>query len=840
MIGRRLTWIAISFLLGIIVCRYKELWLYGVCALWFISIGILFWLEPRQGQGYEGKKQVHTIIKIIVCMLFLLLGYFRQEEQQTNISEVEVCLSEEVWGQVYGSIYKKEEKNDKIHYYLKDSFLKRENHNVWVGRILIYSKTDVYSIGDTIFVKGICKSFEEACNEGNFDARQYYYCKNIMGYMNPESMDLVKKVKLPWKECLYNLRKKLQQVYVQMLPEKEAGILSLMTIGDKEIVDEEVKELYQQSGVGHLNSISGLHVSCVGFGIYQFLRKRKFSYWYSGVISGMLVFCFGQMSGMELSTLRAVVMFGVMLLGNALGMAYDSVSALSLAAMLQLWENPYCLWHAGFQFSYGAVLAVVVVWKLFGDNKDKMLGQEEKEVNVEKKENAREKAKRKKIKREKNRKLEKVGREIKDTFLLSGCIQLVTLPLTIYYYYEFPVYTVLVNTVLLPFMGIVLVSGLLGGLAGVFLTEISWLSWLVLQPAEWLLKWNEQVCNLVGNLPKAVWITGKPPLWSVVVYYSLLIVVLIVLYRKKQQGSREKQLEDREKGQESREKQRCALVVLVIVLTGFVLLPSPKEFQICFLDVGQGDGIYIQTKEGADFFIDGGSTSENKVGKYRMLPFLKCRGVSKIEGWFVSHADADHTSGLQEVWENGYKIETLFLAKEMPKDEAWEKLCTMAEQYGTKIVYLAVGDSTGTASLNIECLAPWQMEEDRNEASMVLKLEYVEAATESSFTGIFAGDISKEQEKLLLEKYPSLDVDLYKAIHHGSNGSNSAEFLEQLSPVVSVVSCSADNSYGHPGKEAVNRIEAVGSRIFYTMYSGQITVGIYGKSIVLKEFNKKE
>ena len=191
-----------------------------------------------------------------------------------------------------------------------------------------------------------------------------------------------------------------------------------------------------------------------------------------------------------------------------------------------------------------------------------------------------------------------------------------------------------------------------------------------------------------------------------------------------------------------------------------------------------------------------------------------------IDGWFVSHADVDHISGLLEVLQSAYPVKKLFLAEKMVRDEAWEELCALAQQYETEIIYLEPGDCVGTEDIKLTCLFPEKPESDKNAASMVLQLEM------SGVTGLFTGDISAKQEKKLLQKYSGLQVDFYKAAHHGSNHSNSKEFLEQIRPAVTIVSCSEDNSYGHPGEDAVARIKDVGSEIFYTMESGQVTLQI--------------
>lgn len=118
---------------------------------------------------------------------------------------------------------------------------------------------------------------------------------------------------------------------------------------------------------------------------------------------------------------------------------------------------------------------------------------------------------------------------------------------------------------------------------------------------------------------------------------------------------------------------------------GMVLLLREKpQFEINVLDVGQGDGIFIQTEEGEHFFVDGGSSDVKQVGAYRILPFLKAKGIASVKGWMVSHADQDHISGLVELLEEGYPIEYLIVADGMVRDEASKELLHMAKKPGVK------------------------------------------------------------------------------------------------------------------------------------------------------------
>ena len=105
------------------------------------------------------------------------------------------------------------------------------------------------------------------------------------------------------------------------------------------------------------------------------------------------------------------------------------------------------------------------------------------------------------------------------------------------------------------------------------------------------------------------------------------------------------------------------MIATVCICGLCIFWPKAKDFEITFLDVGQGDGIYISAGDGTTYFIDGGSSNVNEVGRNRILPFLKAKGIQSIDYWFVSHMDKDHVSGLYEVLENGYTVENIVLSE---------------------------------------------------------------------------------------------------------------------------------------------------------------------------------
>ena len=408
---------------------------------------------------------------------------------------------------------------------------------------------------------------------------------------------------------------------------------------------------------------------------------------------------------------------------------------------------------------------------------------------------------------EKKKKFQKT----KETFLVSICIQMITIPVMCQFFYEISIYAVWINMVILPCMGVLLGLGILGGIVGCVNLFVGK---LFLYPCYLILLFFDRICEGFECLPHSSLITGSLSVWMLLFWYGLLFVFVMVRMKKRK------------------------FPAVFILLPFCMLLYGQKQsaFEIDILDVGQGDGIYIAAGDNTNLFIDGGSTDVSKAGTYRILPFLKYRGIRRIDYWFVSHCDADHISGLCEIIEADYRIRHLVVSSYMPKDDAWKDLKALAEKKGIDIVSMKEGDAIKGEKnrWRIECLAPNKenSEMDRNKNSMVLLLQHADCV------GFFGGDLGEEEERELVREKKLPKTDVYKASHHGSKTSNSAEILNALKPEIAVISCSMNNHYGHPGKETLERLEETGSFIYETRYLGQIK--IMGENLEVKGFSVLE
>lgn len=690
-----------------------------------------------------------------------------ESEKQMFVQGQQIC--------VRGTLIRKEQKNESWQLTLVPTG--------YTNQVIVSTEDGGYPLDCVLLVKGTVREYHTPRNEGQFNEENYDKCRQILCRIDGSNITCIR---VPsgihrWRECLFLLREKLCQVYKAGLPAQLAGIMSVMTVGEKSLLDADVRTSFQRVGISHILAISGMHVSMIGMGIYAMLRKCRRSYIGSAVVTAGVLVCYGTMIGMGVSASRAIGMFVLYLLAQCIGRRYDTSAALAVMAMGLLADEPFRLFDVSYQFSFLAVFAVVTTQAVLPERS----GQ---------------------------------GRNYAVAYpmLSSLLLQLFTIPLAAYYYYEVPVYALFLNLLLLPYLGVALGCGLLGGCVGLWMLPLG--RWL-LAPCRVVLSVYVWTSHLVERLPYATVICGRPSAAKLCIYYGLLTLLLLFLWWEKQRVQRS--------------VYRSGIVCLAGAAILFVVLchVSKGGFEIDYLDVGQGDGSLLRTEEGAVCFVDGGSSDVTGVGTYRILPFLKSKGIRQVDYWILSHLDDDHLSGFYEVLEAGYEVRAVVVSELLPEDEAKSKLIETLEQY--KVPMLSVsggdilqlhntcgGDESADGGVCIRFLSPDETTpvSDCNGASLVCLYE------DASVHALWTGDVGVQQETWLLERGLLSQIDLYKAAHHGSKYSNSQEYLQTLSPKLSVISCGERNRYGHPGAEAVENMKASGSRVLCTMECGQIKI----------------
>ena len=671
---------------------------------------------------------------------------------------------------------------------LNQSYLIYRSKKFPIKNTTVYlKKREELKPGMYLCVRGILEELSLPRNPGEFNARQYYACDHM--YYSVKKGEVLKKGKEgnAYQTLLLRIREHLNGVLEDAAGET-APVFAAMVLGEKGELPKETKMLYQMAGIIHILAISGLHISLLGMGLYELLKKTGLGIWSAGFLSLTVMIFYGEMTGGSVSAMRAVSMFLIATGAKILGRIYDMMTALSVSAMILLLESPAYLYNTGFLLSFGAVLGVGAVLPVF-------------------------------------LKFSGIKNKILKSLMGSVCVQLTTLPVMLWFYGEVPIIGIFFNLLVLPTVGIVLISGVFTALIGCISPG---LAVCVSLPGRLVLFAYDKLCCLGTSLPFCTWTPGQPKIWQAVIYYILLFSVTGAagfLIKKEVKNRR---------------KLYLAKSGFVVSLAAALFVLSQRDRQhmeITCLDIGQGDAIAAQLPTGEVFLVDGGSSNKKNIGQYQILPFLKNQGISYVDAVFISHTDEDHISGVREILEYmekgliSLKIGNLILPGISEKPEAWRELEALAKKVGIQVMTANRGDDFRIGDGRISVLSPEKgaSGEDVNEDAVVFLLSY------KNFRGLFTGDVGEETEKKLLSVLS--DVDFLKVGHHGSGYSSTQAFLDKIKPEVSVISCSESNTYGHPSPETIKRLEKSGSRVEYTMKSGAVTVFTDGKNVGVRRFS---
>ncbi|MCR5215880.1 MAG: ComEC/Rec2 family competence protein [Lachnospiraceae bacterium] len=689
--------------------------------------------------------------------------------------------------------------------------------------------------GSKVVIQGVCRKCLEDRNPGNFDLAEYYRTQNLdYELIKPQVLSHIP-CKNPWTLGIFGLKARLKKVYEQCGGE-DAGVYISMVLGDRSALPSNLKDLYQESGIGHILAISGLHISLLGMVLYRGLRKIMIPHVPSFLLCLGVIVSYGVMTGNSISTIRAITMFLIQIFARVLGLHYDLLNGLSCSGLMILLQYPRMLFSNGFWLSFLAVLGIVELGPVFL----KLAG--------EKEENGRNSKKWGRMSP-----LEIVERKIRRGFLGSFAVSFITMPIVLWSYYEFPLYGVICNLVVIPCMSYLMISAILGGFLGMF--------WplggaFCLGTGHFVLKLYALVCHGLEQLPGSSLILGKPALLGILFFYLLMGGVLWL---------------DGMRGDWLSSKNKKYLQLFAMVLALFcVTFRQMCGMECTILDVDQGDGIYLRCGT-HHMMIDGGSCGINLVGEYRIIPFLKSRGVRSLDYVCITHGDWDHLSGVVELLESCEIPVKQLILPEIPLDLAsphyLEVLC-LAREKGTRVEFIHRGEGFMLGRMEFTCLhpAPQKVYESENDISTVLYATYGEEDLShgnevllqvDSFLEnpcrkeihldspgvqfLFTGDIGcKVEEEILgaMEQNETEEcdgnrlggelssVDVYKVAHHGSRYSNSSAFLEACCPSLAVISAGVKNSYGHPHKETLERLSLLECEVLRTDLGGGITIRV--------------
>ena len=396
-----------------------------------------------------------------------------------------------------GTVGRREQRENMQVFYLKNTSIPGAR---W---ILVYLKdsNSQYFIGNTLEIKGNIKTYETPGNPGQFNSLAYYQTKKIDAMCFANRVRIVDGRKNAFLEGLYSLRECFSESLKRTLGERDAGVLTAMLLGERWELPQDIKTLYQRSGIAHLLAISGLHISVLGAGLYRGLRRTGLPYVAAGLPALAFMGCYGILVGAGVSTLRALTMFCLAVGADLLGRTYDMPTALGISALWLLVSQPLYARDSAFLLSFGAVLGLAEaapVLKALAWGEGEKAGGRVWDRG-----------------RKAGGKIWKAGKWLRDGLTACLAIQIVTLPVLLRSFYEIPVYAPFLNLLVLPLMGLLLGAGLLSGILGLFLPAAA-------LPFVWacrfILRFVELAAGISGGMPGAVYCGGCPKGWQIGVY----------------------------------------------------------------------------------------------------------------------------------------------------------------------------------------------------------------------------------------------------------------------------------------------------------------------------------
>ena len=388
----------------------------------------------------------------------------------------------------------------------------------------------------------------------------------------------------------------------------------------------------------------------------------------------------------------------------------------------------------------------------------------------------------------------KEGEGLKAIARESLVISLGILPILSFYFAEFQPWSILLTFVFSFLFDLVFLPLLSILFALSFLYPVIQLNFIF--------EWLEGMIRLVSQVASRPLVFGQPNAWLLI----LLLISLALVYDLR--------------------KNIKKLIVLSLLITGlFFLTKNPLENEITMLDVGQGESIFLRDVTGKTILIDvgGKAESDKKIEKWQekattsnaqrsLIPYIKSRGVAKIDQLILTNTDKEHVGDLLEVTKVFHVGEILVSKGSLKQKEFVAEL--QATQ--TKVRSIIAGETLQIFGSQLEVLSPRKIGDGDHEDSIVLYGKLLDKHF------LFTGNLEEKGEKDLLKHYPDLEVDVLKAGQHGSKKSSSSAFLEKLKPELTLISVGKSNRTKLPHQETLTRLEGINSKFYRTDQQGAI------------------
>lgn len=740
---------AIASCLGIAVSRFG--FHLGLLSLGYFLLVYLYDKKPR---------------RLFLLSLFIFTGFYgymnfidsqnisRHSENETVIAGT-ITTSINLDGNKAGFEIMSE-RNERI---LVEYFLQEEKEIPQIKSL---------EIGELCEWEGMLKGPHPATNPHAFDYKNYLYEQKVHWILSLTSIPATCSVSNDFSifKSLQQYRDKGMKTIVHQVDPIVASFMISLIFGDRSYLEGELLDAYQQLGLIHLLAISGLHVGIITAAAFYMGIRSGLTRQTVNMLLILLLPIYVIMAGGAPSVIRAATMTAVALLLLLMKKRIFSIDTIGLACIFVLLLNPYYMFHIGFQLSFSVSQALLLSAK----------------------------------------KISTVNNRVLQIFYVSFIAQVASLPLLLFHFYQFSIWSPILNIVFVPFFSLFVLPAAFvlffvmlfyPGLLPIFVPFVSFPLQIMNSLAIWF-----------ASLPFGTLVFGKP----FIVMTVVIVVSTLMFFFMWESGKR---------------------LVAMTILAGCLCLQWNIQMlnpvgKVVTLDIGQGDAILIRMpfNKGA-YLIDTGGTfpfpkeewskrrREFDSGGDVLVPFLKAEGIRKLDKLILSHGDYDHIGNVGSLWDH-VKVREVVIPGGFGESELERDILHEADRRGAKVQIAVPKTGWQVHGADFLYLHPDEPYENKNEGSIALY------AVLGDKSWLFTGDMEEEGEREVLLRYPKINVDVLKAGHHGSKTSTGEAFLDKLKPDIAIISAGRNNRFDHPHPEVLDRLERLNVRVYRTDVQGAI------------------
>ena len=673
---------------------------------------------------------------------------------------------------------------DKISFKVKVSQIERKDYSIKTqGLILVntYLGDCPYEYGDVLKIKGKLEKPIRQKNFGEFDYELYLAREKIFTYLNIWQEKDIRKIGEDDSNFLVSFslsaRDKIKEITRQILPSPYNYLLIGMLLGEKGFIPPNLKEVFAEAGIMHILAVSGLHVGIIAMALIAFLSILRLPQKLKLPLLILILIMYASITGFRPSVLRATIMFILLIGGKLINRNRNLNISLFFAAFLILLSNPLILYDAGFLLSFIVTFFIINLTPILQGL------------------------------------LSKIVIWIRSPLAVSTAAWIGIFPLSAYFFSKVSIISIVSNIFIIPLTGIAVILGFVTFFIG--LVSIS-LAGITANINYLMLSLITLVAKSFSLLPFAFIYVAQPSIMVIALYYLTVFFIIEIFYKKIL----------------SRKiKKKATLIVLsVILLIIIVQVFYPADnLKVNFINVGEGDCILIEAPNKINILIDGGGTpqSDFDVGSKIVIPYLRRKGINKINLLILTHPHLDHLEGLLPVIRE-FRVDMVLDSGLICDSSEYKEFISIIQKKGIPYHQAKAGDNfIFSNNLEIFLLNPlydsdFYNEFDFNNASIVVKLFYKNADF------LFTGDIEEATEKKLLVWQNILQSDILKVGHHGSETSTNLEFLDKVNPSIAVITV-GKNHFGHPSQKIIERLKDRNIQIYRTDENGTIIIRTNGQ-----------